>query len=455
MHKKTRSFETQITCLSLFSSVPLLLFLLWIMVYAGISIWLILLTALLGSLILFYSHYRIYQNTAYQFRSLSTVVDGLKQGEYSLRARSVEGTNASRELIDSINEQANDLSQLRWQSVESQHLLHTVIEHIDVAIVALSDDNQIRFFNPAAKKLLHLEQGHSNSTLVKQLAFVQSFTSGCHQVLELSLGQQQGRFNVHVEEFREAGLPHKLLFITNVSTLLRREERKAWQSLVRVISHEINNSLAPIASISQTLTRLIARKHSSNENDKDLKEGLSIINTRALGLSRFVDSYKQLAKLPEPKRKKISIRSLIDNIQLLFKNQCIVVASETDVEVYIDPDQFEQVLINLLKNSVEAMAQTNPNGVIRVEWLVTENFFKLIICDQGGGISNPDNLFVPFYSTKKQGSGIGLVLCRQIVEAHNGRLSINNQNAISKQKEFSGCRACIEIPFDFSREAEW
>lgn len=438
---RRRSFEVRLTWLSLISSVPLLLLMLWTMIFAGVSVWLILLAALTGGMLVIYANYRIHRKLVYQFRSLNNLLDALTQGDYSLRARSNQGYGDLDELVTSINGLARRLSQQRSESVESQLLVSTIIEHIDVAIVALNEENQIGFLNPAARKLLLIDQKNSGAMLPEQLAFVQSFSGGRHQIVELTLGHRQGRFNVHVEEFRESGIQKKLLFITDVRTLLRGEERKAWQSLVRVISHEINNSLSPIASISQTLTRLISRQAGNIENNKDLIEGLTIITARANGLRQFVDSYKQLAKLPEPQKQKVSILGLLEKICILFKNQRIIIESSVDAQVFVDPVQFEQVLINLFKNAVEAMSLTNPEGVISVFWQVTESLFKLVICDQGGGISNPDNLFVPFYSTKKNGSGIGLVLCRQIVEAHNGRLSITNQ------ENTSGCCVCIEIPF--------
>lgn len=425
--------------MSLISSVPPLLFLLWVMVYAEISIWLILLSSLIASIVVVYVSHRIYHKLAFQFRSLANLLDAMIQGDYSMRARFQDG-GALGELVVSINGLAQRLSQQRSESVESQLLLQTVIEHIDVAIIALTGENQISFYNPAAKKLLLLDRSDSSSKLLSQLAFVQSFSSGHHQVVELSLGLQQGRFNVHVEEFRESGVQHKLLFITDVRTLLRREERKAWQSLVRVISHEINNSLSPIASISQTLSRMIRRQSTDTEVGNDLIEGLTIISERADGLRRFVDSYKQLAKLPEPQKKFVSINKLMEKVRVLFKNQKIDIDSGNNVELFIDPVQFEQALINLIKNAVEAMTQVNSSGVISIKWQEKELFFRLTICDQGGGIGNPDNLFVPFYSTKKHGSGIGLILCRQIIEAHNGHLSVANRT------DAPGCCATIEIP---------
>ena len=196
----------------------------------------------------------------------------------------------------------------------------------------------------------------------------------------------------------------------------------------------------PIASISQTLNSMINRKNLNMENTRDIVEGLNIINERANGLRKFVDSYKQIARLPEPQRQAVSMLGLLQKTCILFDKQPIIIESVQDIQLYIDPVQFEQVLINLFKNSVEAMSQVNPDGEIRVEWHVSGHFFSLIITDEGGGLSNPDNLFVPFYTTKKNGSGIGLVFCRQVIEAHGGWLSIVNRT------ECSGCRALVDIP---------
>nr|WP_324257182.1 ATP-binding protein [Cellvibrio fontiphilus] len=442
--RKHQIFEAGLIQLLLLAWVPLLLLLLWVMAYADISLWLILLTGLIGSLIILYTSYMVYQKIAYQFRSVSNLLEALIQGDYSLRARSHKQGGAFDELVEAINGLAQRLSHERWQSVESQLLLRTIIDHIDVAIVALTQTNEIRFANPAAMQLLQIEQSHNQQShrqqrLLQQLAFVRELTSGCQQVVELSLGYRQGRFNVYVEEFREAGQQHKLLFITDIRHLLRSEERKAWQNLVRVISHEINNSLSPIASISQTLKRLLERQGASESIAANLHEGLDIISERALGLSQFVDSYKQLARLPEPAVQQLSLRASLEKVAALFNHATIVIETPGDLLLQLDPVQFEQVLINLIKNGLEANALCNSANLIQIHWARGQQFFTLNICDQGSGITNPDNLFVPFYSTKKQGSGIGLVLCRQIIEAHQGYLSLKNRPG-------GGCCACIELP---------
>lgn len=438
--QKRYPFEVQLTRLCLATSVPLLLLLLWVMVYAAIDIALILLTAFIGSIAILYSYYQIRHKSDYQFRSISNILGAMSQGEYSLRARSDKKESALDELVNAINGLADRLSEQRRVSAESQRLLHTVIEHIDVAIVALDEVNQVSFYNPAANKLLLLDDPQGSERLLNQLSFHHTFSAGTHQVIDLTLGKQQGRFNVHVEAFRDKGKQHKLLFITDVRTLLRSEERKAWKSLVRVISHEINNSLSPIASVSQTLKRQVSKSDSDCELFQDLSTGLTLISERTRGLSEFIDSYKQLAKLPEPDKQASSLLPLISKISQLLGPEKIHIDSQLDIDVAIDPVQIEQVLINLCKNGLEAMQKSNPDGRVSVSWTLDKTQLTIRVKDQGTGISNPENLFVPFYSTKKQGSGIGLVLCRQIVEAHGGRLSLdNNEDGV-------GCSARVELP---------
>lgn len=438
--KSKISFEASLVKLSLTASLPLLIILLWMMYERHISIWIILVTAIIGSLLIIYTSYQIYRKLTHQMLSMQNLLHSLAQGDYSFRLRPLHNTGELSKLINTINALSNRLSQQRRETVESQLLLSTIIEHIDVAIIALNEENIVSFYNPAAKNIFLIEQTGSTIKLIEPLAFVNSLPAGHHQVIELALRFTRGKYQIRIEEFREAGQQHKLLFVTDVNRLLRNEERKAWQSLVRVISHEINNSLSPIASISQTLSQIISRKKAALEDYEDLIDGLTIITSRANGLKEFLDGYKQLAKVPEPQLQWVFIDKLIRKTALLFKEQEIVFEGIADTRICIDPVKFEQVMINLIKNSVESMTQINVSGVIHVTWLTNETLLKLTICDEGAGVNNPDNLFVPFYSTKKNGMGIGLVLCRQIIEAHNGRLSIANRH------DAKGCCVSIEIP---------
>jgi nitrogen fixation/metabolism regulation signal transduction histidine kinase len=443
-----KSSETQLAQLSLYTSLPIFLLLIWVMIYAKISIYLTLLTGLLGSVVVVYAYTKIQHISAFQFRSLSNLLDAMNQGDYSLRASSVTEDIARNELVSSINNLAMRLNRQRLESIENQLLLRTVIDHIDVAIIAVNDKNELILSNPAANKLLHLDtsvQSSHSDNLSQKLSKFDSLVSGQSKVMKLTFTEHPAKYNVHMESFRYAGQQQKLLFLTDVSSLLRREERNAWLSLVRVISHEINNSLAPIASISETLKRGITKRVNIAKQDNDVIEGLEVICQRANNLKDFVNSYKQITKLPEPQKIHTSISSLVAKVIPLFQSDKIVVRPSPEVDLSIDPILIEQVLINLIKNALESMTiegsnNENDGEKVSIYWQLHQQNLKLTVEDQGAGISNSDNLFVPFYTTKKQGSGIGLVLCQQILEAHDGQLTLSNK------VEQSGCLANIELP---------
>lgn len=441
-----KSFEVQLTLLSLLTSIPLFLLLVAVMIYANISVYLILLTVLISSLVMVYSHSKLHQKSAYQFRSLSNLLDAMVQGDYSLRARPSDGDEALNELVDSINSLSLRLNKQRIETTESQLLLTTVINHIDVAILALNENNELVLTNPAAKKLLQIPAELQEFDLIEsfsQFDQIAAMNSGNSQVMSLSFANQQGKFNVHLEEYRENGKPQKLVFITDVSTMLRSEEHNAWQALVRVISHEINNSLAPIASLSQSLRRLLTRQEDLESHKDYLVEGLSIISQRSNSLTEFVNSYKQIASLPEPKKQANSVLELVNKTVALYPDESIEVRHIDDITLFIDAVQFEQVLINLVKNAIEAIKNTGEAGKVVIHGQVNGAVFTLSLVDDGTGVSNPDNLFVPFYTTKAKGSGIGLVLCRQIIEAHGGKIYLTNRGGVR------GCKATVELPLGY------
>lgn len=423
------------------ASLPLFFLAIGLMIYANISIYIILLTILLSSISILFCHSQIHRKSAYQFRSLSNLLDAMIQGDYTLRAYSGNHDLALKELILAINTLAERLNKQRIESVESQLLLRTVIDHIDVAIIALSDDNKLMFFNPAAKKLLQLSETKIDERYLNaQLQQLTVFECGENKVMPLHFADQYGKFNIHMEEFREAGKQRKLFFITNVSNMLRSEERNAWQSLVRVLSHEINNSLSPINSISQTLKRFLEKHENIQEHKENLLEGLEIIAQRSNNLKEFVNSYKQISNLPEPKKQISSLKKLVEKVTLLFHENTISVKTEQDMMLFIDPVQIEQVLINLLKNAVEAIKAVGTAGEVAISWWMEDDSFIMTITDDGIGIANNANLFVPFYTTKKQGSGIGLVFCRQILEVHSGELSLTNRESCR------GCKVTLKLP---------
>jgi nitrogen fixation/metabolism regulation signal transduction histidine kinase len=241
--------------------------------------------------------------------------------------------------------------------------------------------------------------------------------------------------------FREAGVPHTLVIVSDLSRTLREEERRAWQRLIRVIGHEINNSLAPIKSLAGTLRQMLSRGEARPAGEgADLVEGLSLIGDRAGSLSKFVATYSQLARLPPPSKQPVALRSLLQRLASLEPFTGTPLDAPFDVTVDADAGQLEQAIINLLRNASEATE--GAQDAMHITLARTRDVAIIEIRDEGPGIANTDNLFVPFFTTKPGGSGIGLTLSRQIVEGHGGTLSLENRTGRS------GCIARITLPLE-------
>ena len=244
--------------------------------------------------------------------------------------------------------------------------------------------------------------------------------------------------------FREGGLPHQLVVIADLSQPLREEELKAWQRLVRVIGHELNNSLAPIKSIAGSLTTMLKRPQKPDDWEDDMRGGLEIIEARAEGLNRFMQSYARLAKLPAPNKQPCEIGPLLQRIISLETRATVQLVEGPAFTANVDAAQVEQVIINLVKNAVEAAPEPGqsaaPTCCVRVGWRRFSGALEIFVEDDGPGIANVQNLFVPFFTTKPSGSGIGLVLCRQIAENHGGSLSLENREGTT------GCIARLRLP---------
>jgi nitrogen fixation/metabolism regulation signal transduction histidine kinase len=237
--------------------------------------------------------------------------------------------------------------------------------------------------------------------------------------------------------FRQGGLRHQLLVLANLSRALREEELKAWQRIVRVIGHELNNSLAPIKSISGSLTSLLRKESRPSDWEEDMHRGLAVIGSRAEALSRFMAAYARLAKLPQPKFQPVDIGALVRRVIGLETRMQIVLQSGPDLMIQADADQIEQLLINVTRNAVDASMETG--GGVRVCWHQSGSHLDITIQDDGPGLPNSTNLFVPFFTTKPGGSGIGLVLSRQIAEAHGGTLTLENR------ENAQGCEARLRL----------
>ncbi|MDO9319679.1 MAG: ATP-binding protein [Gammaproteobacteria bacterium] len=391
----------------------------------------------------------IWRRTQDQYRNLHNLLESIIQGDHSLRGVAERESGELGELVGTINALARASQQQRLQSEESLLLVRKIIDQIDVSIIAWGKDGRMQFINPAAEKLLGVPPENSNYgvealQLPPALQIANQFQAGETRVLDLDIAKARGRFRLHVERFIADGHSNSLLFITDVSKLLKSEERKAWRNLIRVLSHEINNSLAPLVSLSNALSKQVRLREKDAELRKELVDGISIISHRAESMAEFVKNHQQIAQLPTLSKRKVELLQLIRRVVSLFPNSAIDI-NGSETEVVIDPLLMEQVLINLIKNAIESTERSSaklgaPPLPIVVDWEVHDKRLTITIVDSGEGIQSLDNLFVPFYTTKPHGSGIGLVISQQIIEAHGGDINVSNRT------DQRGCRVTINIP---------
>ena len=359
----------------------------------------------------------------YQLRTVANLLEALKQEDYHLRGEPNSGNETYDHIMLLINDLANVLSQRHVLGREQELLMAKIINQIDVAVLALDGRGHISLVNPAATHLVAKDvQTLEGKTLAELGLQNLLLEAGERRLLELQVGAERGHFYVHAESFIEEGEHRRLIFITDVERLLHEEERKAWQNLLRVLSHEMNNSLTPIASISDTLRRIINQQETSQA--EHLLEGLNVISERAASLTTFVERYKQLTHLPKPQKQPFALATMLKRLFPLFPQCHIELRNDDDPQIHGDVSQLEQVFVNLLKNAQEAM---DGAGHVQVQWQIRDKHIQIFIRDQGQGISNNENLFVPFYTTKKSGSGIGLALCRQIAFNHHGQIRLSNR----------------------------
>jgi nitrogen fixation/metabolism regulation signal transduction histidine kinase len=372
-------------------------------------------------------------------QTASNMLSALREGDFSLHANYVDSQDPLGQLLLEINLLTDVLSSHRMDAMESHALMDKVIQEIDVAVMTFDPDRRLTLANPAALKILCIGKEDIRNHFAEEFHLNKALESPSNATIPHPNPDCSGRFTVRKGVYRVAGSPHELLILIDVSRNLRDEELLAWKRLIRVIGHELNNSMAPITSLAESLQAIARNPNPDEEDRKDLVEGLEIIRQRAEGLNRFVKEYARLAKLPPPEVKSFSLKPLIQRIASLYEQTEVVVdADSPDLEIKADPDQIEQALLNLIKNAVEAAEQTD--GTVKVCWHCDNATLRLHVEDTGPGIANPDNLFIPFFSTKKNGSGIGLTLSRQIIEAHDGTLDLANR------ADATGCCAVIVIP---------
>lgn len=371
-------------------------------------------------------------------QTLSNLLAALLEGDYSIRSRRPATEDALGLAFREVNALGQTLRAQRIGALEATALLRAVMDEIDVAIFAFDAESRLRLVNHAGERLLDRPAEWLQGRTAEELGLSECLDALAPRLLEISFPGGTGRWEARTGEFRQGGLPHRLLVLTDLSRALREEERQAWQRLVRVLGHEINNSLAPIKSIAGSLQALLALEPRPDDLEADLERGLDIVATRADALGRFMNAYARLARLPPPRLEPLEVSAWVQRVAALETRCPVRVLPGPALKLRADGDQLDQLLINLIRNAADAALETG--GGVQVGWQESGRLLEVYVDDDGPGLPPTANLFVPFFTTKPQGSGIGLVLSRQIAEAHGGTLILMDR------PEGKGCRAMLRLP---------
>jgi nitrogen fixation/metabolism regulation signal transduction histidine kinase len=545
--RQSVSFEVRLRIFCTFTALAVIGLAAALLAFLHVSTGPLLATIAILTLVLLLVFAAFIEEAVRPIQTLANVVAALREEDYSFRARGASRDDALGQLSLEINALADTLQAQRVASLEAVALLRRVIAEMDAPVLAFDQDTRLRLLNPAAERVFRLEPardlGKSAGELTLSNLLGEITEAPAETIIQLETPapgmrpgpEQSARWMIHRGTFRQRGVPHTLIVLSDVSAALREEERLAWRRLIRVIGHEISNSLTPIKSIAGSLrSRIlpppprapigtpepIVSLAGPNADpapparpglpetasltasfQRDLQRGLSVIENRAESLNRFVQAYRQLAQLPAPAVRRVPLVPLLERVISLEIRLDIRFLGAPDVDLLADPDQIEQLLINLVRNAVEAaticldedhaptqladhdrLIPTDPNIVIppvvvpgeaeepglsdgperdasrtapassrrtatdgclpevTIRAVEEGDLVSIAIDDNGPGLANPDNLFVPLYTTKKSGTGVGLALARQIVEAHGGSIDLRNRQGTQ------GCRAEIRLP---------
>jgi two-component system, NtrC family, nitrogen regulation sensor histidine kinase NtrY len=391
--------------------------------------WTLLVLVLLG---VFIATYVLHEQITYPLRTLSNLITALREEDYSLRARSPNREDALGDVMAELNALAEVMESRKLEAVEAAALLRAVLAEIDAAIFTFDGDGKLQLVNRAGEKLLNAPAPRLLGRSASDLGLADLIGDEAPLMVDRRFPGATGRWDVRRSSFREKGIPHRLLVVSDISRALREEEAEAWRRIVRVLGHELNNSLAPIKSIATSIDRLIAIEPLPEDWREDVERGMQVIGSRAEALTRFTRAYAQLARLPEPRKRDVNVRALASRVAAL-ETRVPVATSGPELTIHADEDQLEQALINLVKNAADV------SRTVSLRWRAMNEHAVILVEDEGPGISGTANLFIPFFTTKPSGTGIGLVLSRQIAEAHGGTLTLEN-------REPRGATARLTLP---------
>ena len=374
----------------------------------------------------------------YPLQTLANLLEALREGDYTLRGRHTLPDDALGQVVLEVNTLSSTLRQQRLDAMEATNLLATVIEELDVGVFAFDSEGRLRLSNRAGERLLAQPSDRLAGRTAMELGLMDLLEGEPRRTQQRTFPGGVGRWGIRRGSFRLDGRQHQLLVITDLSRALREEESQAWRRLIRVLGHELNNSLTPIQSMVGTLQSLISRKPRPQDWEEDADRGLALIGNRSRALGRFIRAYSRLARLPQPTLAPVAVEAWVRRTARMEGRISVVVLPGPEIPLVADADQLDQLLINLLQNAADAALEAG--GGVRVSWRRTGDRLELAVEDDGPGLAGTDNLFVPFFTTKPGGTGIGLVLSQQIAEAHGGTLTLENRS------DGQGCVATLSLP---------
>lgn len=368
-------------------------------------------------------------------RTLSNLAAALREGDFSVRARGASTSDALGLALLEFNRLGSILHDQRLTALDASALARAVMREINVAVFVFDEDTVLRLINRAAERLIGQPSERAIGKTASALDLAECLTGDFERAVEREFLPGVSKWQLRRTTFRQGGRPHQLVVLADLRRALREEERLAWQRLLRVLGHEINNSLAPIQSISDTLREHVKREPRPDDWQEDLDRGLEVIGGRSASLARFMASYTLLARMPAPTVAPVEVTDWIGRVARMETRLKVSVERGPAIIIDADTDQLDQLLINIVRNAADASLETG--GGVAISWTSDGTYLDVSVRDEGYGLPETTNLFVPFFTTKPGGSGIGLVLCRQIAEAHGGSLTLMDGR---------GCEARVHLP---------
>lgn len=384
------------------------------------------------------------QRLVHHFRTLGNLLESIRKGDYAMRSSRAGEAGELASLYQQINHLSDSLKSSRLIEQELLTVLEKVVNQINVAVFVFDPREKIRLVNRLGAALLNSSPDLLIGARRSETALADLPVAAAGKVFDHRFPGAAGRWQVRESLYRRGGEVSRILFIADLKQVLSDEEISAWQRLIRVISHEVNNSLTPISSLCQTLARALADPGKIDDND--VREGLAAIGERARGLQEFISAYARIAQLPEPNKALFPVAELAGPLPHFFAGRPLQVVPFPPATVYGDVVHLQQALINLVKNGLEANPPDAPPVELRCT--VEAAYCHFEVTDHGPGIANPDNVFVPFYTTKSDGAGVGLALCRQIAIKHHGSVSLENRG------DARGAVARLSLPLPLVQPAD-